>query len=85
MQQAAEGLVWTGLGSGDAVQTRTAALVFLFFALAFWPEASGVPFCAFLTRPAGTSQTLYGDCVSFVGVAAGLAVYIPSVRCRTKP
>ncbi|QJW98968.1 DUF6629 family protein [Frigoriglobus tundricola] len=36
-QQLAEGFVWLGLRAGDAPQTRTAALVFLFFATAFWP------------------------------------------------
>ena len=36
-QQAAEGVVWLGLHAGDPAQTRAGALVFLFFALAFWP------------------------------------------------
>src|SRR5262249_18220295 len=37
VQQASEGVVWLALGSGDAGLTRAASLVFLFFALAFWP------------------------------------------------
>lgn len=37
VQQISEGFVWHGLEHGDAVQTRSASLVFLFFALAFWP------------------------------------------------
>ncbi|HEY3788450.1 MAG TPA: DUF6629 family protein [Urbifossiella sp.] len=36
-QQIAEGFVWLGLRSGDAGQVHAASLVFLFFALAFWP------------------------------------------------
>lgn len=36
-QQIAEGFVWLGLHRGDASQVRVAALVFLFFATAFWP------------------------------------------------
>jgi hypothetical protein len=36
-QQVAEGFVWLGLRHGDAARVRSAALVFLFFALAFWP------------------------------------------------
>ena len=36
-QQIAEGFVWRGLQADDPVQTRTASLAFLFFALAFWP------------------------------------------------
>jgi hypothetical protein len=37
VQQIAEGFVWRGIRSGDADLTRSASLVFLFFALAFWP------------------------------------------------
>ncbi|HEY2910932.1 MAG TPA: DUF6629 family protein [Gemmataceae bacterium] len=37
IQQIAEGFVWLGLYRGDAAQTRAASLMFLFFALAFWP------------------------------------------------
>jgi hypothetical protein len=51
-QQIAEGFVWLGLRGGDAAQVRAASLVFLFFALAFWPAWPSV-FNAFLeTRPA---------------------------------
>lgn len=37
MQQLSEGFVWHGLHEGDAGLVRSASLVFLFFALAFWP------------------------------------------------
>jgi hypothetical protein len=37
VQQISEGFVWHGLQHEDAAQTRSASLVFLFFALAFWP------------------------------------------------
>lgn len=37
VQQVAEGLVWHGLEHGDHRLAREASLVFLFFALAFWP------------------------------------------------
>lgn len=37
VQQLAEGFVWLGLQAGDAALVRAASLVFLFFALAFWP------------------------------------------------
>jgi hypothetical protein len=36
-QQIAEGFVWLGLHTGDAARVRAGSLVFLFFALAFWP------------------------------------------------
>src|SRR6266545_2494887 len=37
VQQIAEGFVWLGLQAGDPARTRAGAVVFLFFALAFWP------------------------------------------------
>jgi hypothetical protein len=37
IQQGSEGFVWLGLGRGDPVLVRQAALTFLFYALAFWP------------------------------------------------
>ena len=37
IQQCSEGLVWVGLGRDDAALTREASLVYLFFALTFWP------------------------------------------------
>jgi hypothetical protein len=37
VQQASEGVVWLALGKGDTELVRPAALIFLFFAVAFWP------------------------------------------------
>ena len=37
IQQIAEGFVWRGLQAADPSLTRGGSLVFLFFALAFWP------------------------------------------------
>jgi hypothetical protein len=37
IQQISEGFVWTALNHDDPLQKRSASLVFLFFALAFWP------------------------------------------------
>jgi hypothetical protein len=36
-QQTSEGVVWLALDRSDAALARSASLVFLFFALAFWP------------------------------------------------
>jgi hypothetical protein len=36
-QQFCEGLVWLGLGRDDGSLIRTASVVYLFFAIAFWP------------------------------------------------
>src|SRR5262249_42527731 len=37
IQQCSEGFVWLGLGHNDEAATRTASLIYLFFALALWP------------------------------------------------
>ena len=36
-QQFAEGAVWVGVGREDPALVRSASLVYLFFALSFWP------------------------------------------------
>jgi hypothetical protein len=41
IQQFSEGLVWVGLRHGHETLTQAGALIFLFFALAFWPFWSG--------------------------------------------
>ncbi len=73
VQQAAEGFVWLGLHHGDAALVERGAVVFLFFALAFWPF--WVPFSLLLLegRPAGKA-------VLAAAAALGLAwtwVYFP--------
>jgi len=49
VQQISEGFVWLGLHAGDSAVTRSAALVYLFFALAFWPF--WFPFVAAVAEP----------------------------------
>lgn len=50
-QQIAEGFVWLGIHRGDPALVRPAALVFLFFALAFWPWWFSVVNAVLDTRP----------------------------------
>lgn len=52
VQQMSEGFVWLALGAGDPAAARPAALVFLFFALAFWPFWLPVVAAVGETRPA---------------------------------
>ena len=52
VQQIAEGFVWLGLHHGDPALVRPAALVFLFFALAFWPWWFSVVNLVLEPRPA---------------------------------
>ncbi|MDB5309924.1 MAG: hypothetical protein JWO38_4126 [Gemmataceae bacterium] len=57
-QQISEGFVWLALGAGDTAGARPPALVFLFFAFAFWPF--WFPFVAAVgeTRPAHRRRLL---------------------------
>src|SRR5947209_19813275 len=52
VQQIAEGFVWHGLEHGHPAEVRSAALVFLFFALAFWPFWIPLVSTAIEPRPA---------------------------------
>jgi hypothetical protein len=73
VQQAAEGYVWLGLHHGDAMLAQRSALVFLFFALAFWPF--WIPFSLFFPEVRGPAR-------AFLAAAAALSavwlwVYAP--------
>jgi hypothetical protein len=56
VQQAAEGTVWLGLHHGDAVLVERGAVVFLFFALAFWPF--WIPFSLLFLESRGGGKKL---------------------------
>lgn len=72
-QQFSEGWVWVGLGRENIALVRTAGLVFLGFALVFWPF--WVPLCSFFTAP--PKQRKFFGFLSVLGLFAGLGVYVP--------
>ena len=74
VQQFAEGMVWTALGQQNAQFVRIASLVFLTFALAFWPF--WIPLCGFLLTPDGGTKWTLG-CVTVLGLIGGLALFLP--------
>jgi Na+/melibiose symporter-like transporter len=74
IQQFAEGAVWRGLANHDTQSTRVAALVFLAFALAFWPF--WIPLCGFILEPRGKKKWLLG-CFALMGLGGGLALFVP--------
>ena len=74
VQQFCEGLVWTGLDHADPDLARNAALVFLYFALAFWPF--WIPFCAFFLEPPGAKKWLLGG-ITLAGLFIGAMLYVP--------
>lgn len=49
IQQAVEGVAWVGLQTGDQLTTVSAARLYLFFALAFWPV--WFPLAAAISEP----------------------------------
>jgi hypothetical protein len=74
VQQFCEGLVWIGLNRDDAILTRQASLVFLAFALGFWPL--WIPLCGFVLEPPSPRKWLLGA-IALLGLISGLILYIP--------
>ena len=73
VQQFSEGWVWIGLRWENAALVRMFALVFLAFAIVFWPF--WVPFCAIVTGKR-KEKIIFGF-LSVLGLVIGLGVYVP--------
>ena len=73
VQQFSEGWVWISLRWENAALVRMFALVFLAFAIVFWPF--WVPFCAFVTGKR-KEKIIFGF-LSVLGLVIGLGVYVP--------
>jgi len=80
VQQFSEGLAWVGIGSNNVELTQVAALVYLFFALAFW--LFWIPFSAmFLERRTKTKWILaIGAVLGFMG---GAVLFVPLALNRS--
>jgi hypothetical protein len=74
VQQFCEGWVWIGIGSKDIHLTRASAMVYLAFALVFWPF--WISFTGFLLEPGGKRKWLLG-LIACVGLLGGLILYLP--------
>jgi hypothetical protein len=57
LQQISEGFVWIGIERSDPNLIRSSSLVFLFFALAFWPF--WFPFLTAVTEPLPTRRKIW--------------------------
>lgn len=75
VQQCFEAAVWWGLGDDRPEWVRAGAVGFLFFAIALWP--GWVPFAAARLETGLRRWLLDGFAV--VGLATGLAAYLPAV------
>jgi hypothetical protein len=76
VQQSCEGLVWVGLERGDLPLTKGAALLFLFFALFFWPF--WVPFSVAFVDPRKPVRQML-SVLALLGLAFGWTLYAPAV------
>jgi hypothetical protein len=73
VQQLCEGFVWLGIDRNNAALIQSAALFYLFFALAFW--LFWIPFSAgFLVTE--ENHKLVG-LLAVLGLAGGMALYLP--------
>ena len=73
-QQLCEAGVWIGLDWGDPGLVRTAALVFLFFGIAFWP--GWVPFGTAVLETSPRKRRLF-LALAAVGLVIGCGFYMP--------
>ena len=60
-QQFAEGVVWVGLGREDPALVRPASLVYLFFALSFWPV--WIPLSLLFPEDRRLARTIIAACL----------------------
>ena len=74
IQQIGEGFVWLAIQAEDAQQKQTAALFFLFFALAFWPF--WFPVLATIMEPEPGRKWLLG-CISVLAIGWFWVLYYP--------
>lgn len=82
VQQISEGLIWTGLRTYDTQLVTISGLVFLFFALVFWPF--WIPFCAYFNQRDKQIRRIQAAITAF-GLALGLVVYIPLLNDFVSP
>lgn len=76
IQQFFEGIVWIGIGRGDADLTRSTALFYLFFALAFW--LVWIPFSAMFLEPRKKIRSVLG-LGALLGMAGGAMLFLPII------
>ena len=74
IQQISEGFVWHALQHDDDVQTRAASLVFLFFALAFWPF--WFPFLTAVMEPCAKRRWIFAF-LSFLAIGWFWVLFYP--------
>ena len=76
IQQVCEGFVWLGFAQHHAEMVQVSALLFLFFAVSFWPF--WIPFLAWIGEPSEKRRRVFAI-ICFIGLTGGLAAYLPLV------
>lgn len=74
VQQFCEGLVWLGIGRQDQAFIQATSLVYLFFAIPFWPF--WIPFCAIFFESCPKRKAVIG-LITLAGLTVGLLLYLP--------
>lgn len=74
VQQAMEGLLWLSLGGEAAIDARSMALGYLFFAYLLWPAL--VPAAAWRAEPEGWRRRAF-LAIALLGLAFGASLYVP--------
>lgn len=76
LQQCCEGFVWLGLNSANSTVVHLSSMLFLFFALAFWPI--WIPLSVRCMEPRIWARRYLGF-VTLLGVAIGGILFLPLV------
>ena len=76
LQQFSEGMVWVGLDRADSQLTQASSLIFLLFALFFWPF--WIPLSILFLQSCWKKRLIIGS-IAILGLAGGLGLYLPLV------
>ena len=76
LQQLCEGVIWIGIGGGNAELVRAASLAYLHFALFFWPF--WIPLSTLFLEARWKKRLVVGS-FALLGLAGGLMLYLPLV------
>jgi len=75
LQQLSEGVVWSGMNSGDPQTVVWSALVFIFFTWFMWPF--WIPLSVYVLEPPESRRKHLFLLFALVGLAFGLTLYVP--------
>ena len=75
LQQCSEGVVWTGMSSGDPLTVLVSALGFIFFTWFMWPF--WIPLAVYVLEPPESRRKHLFLAFALIGLVFGLILYVP--------